>query len=74
MKINRKRYIVTRNNRTEIFCGLATHYTFKPINDIGDAPLKTYATKNKAKASFGCSWGWEDFNYEILEVMETLEC
>ena len=26
MKIERKRWVIMRNNRTEIFCGLARHY------------------------------------------------
>lgn len=49
-------------------------YEFKSINDIGNTSLKTYATRNKAEASFNSSWKYIDFDYEILEVTEKIEC
>lgn len=74
MKIQRRRYVITRNNNTEIFCGLARMYHFKKINEVGDTPIKTYSSEKKAKASFESSWSWIDFKYNVLEVVETIEC
>ena len=51
MKIERKRWVIMRNNRTEIFCGLARNYQFKKISEIGDTAVKTYLSKNKALKS-----------------------
>ena len=58
MKIERKRYVVMRNNRTEIWCGLAQNYKFKKIDDIGETPIKTYQTNNQAMS---CS-SWDSSN------------
>lgn len=68
MTITRKRYVVMRKNRTEIWGGCAQHYHFKPIDDIGDFAIKTYRTKKQAESS--CS-SW-DTNFEVVEVIETL--
>ena len=73
MKIERKRYIVTRNNRKEIFCGLARHYQFKIIDDIGDTSIKTYVSKNKARQSFRRSWYNLNEEIEILPINEIIE-
>ena len=73
MKIERTRYIITRNNRKEIFCGLARNYNFKAIDNIGDTHIKSYANKNRAKVSFENSWFPIDFEYEILPVKEIIE-
>ena len=45
MKIERKRYVVMRKNRTEIWCGLARQFHFKKIDEIGESAIKTYRTK-----------------------------
>ena len=34
MKIERRRYVVMRKNRTEVWCGLANHFSFRPIADF----------------------------------------
>ena len=73
MKIQRKRWVIMRNNRTEIFCGLARSYKFKPVNDIGDTPIKTYLSENKALSSFKSSWWRPDFEVEAVEIIETYE-
>ena len=80
MKIERIRYVVTRNNDTEIFCGLARNYTFKPINDMGTTAIKTYLSRKKAESSFESSWyireDYEtiyDLGYNVLEVKEIIE-
>ena len=79
MEIKRIRYVVVNENKTEIFCGLAKNYQFKPIDDIGDTAIKTYVSEKKAQSSFLSSW-WnskkEDFEtekYKVLTVTETIE-
>ena len=42
MKIERKRYVVMRNNRTEIWCGISRRFSFKKIDEINNASIKTY--------------------------------
>lgn len=69
MKIQRKRYAVMRNNRTEILSGLARNYTFKKVEEIGDAAIKTY--RSKAQAYSSCSNN--EFEIEVVPVMETIE-
>lgn len=69
MEITRKRYVVTRKNRTEIWCGLARTFHFKPINEIGETAIKTYRTRNQAES--GCS-SW-DRDFEVVEVTETIK-
>lgn len=73
MKIQRKRWVIMRNNRTEIFCGLARNYTFKRVDDIGNTAVKTYLSKNKALASFDDCWFRPDFDVEAVEITETFE-
>lgn len=74
MKIERKRWVIMRNNRTEIFCGLARSFNFKPVDNIGNTAIKTYLSKNKALASFDSSWyGTPDFEVEAVEITETYE-
>lgn len=73
MKIERKRWVIMRNNRTEIFCGLARNYTFKPVSEIGNTAAKTYLSKNKALAAFDDSWFKPDFDVEAVEVAKTFE-
>ena len=68
MLICRKRFVVMRRNRTEIWGGCARHFYFKPIDDIGDFPVKTYRSEKQAKAS--CS-SW-DRDFEIVPVNEII--
>ena len=77
MKIQRERWVIIRNE-TEIFCGLAKNYKFKPIDDIGDTAIKTYLGKNKAESSFEKSWGaGRDLiasgEAKAVKVIETIE-
>lgn len=67
--IKRTRYVVMRNNRTEIWCGVSKHFYFKKIDEIGNVSIKTYESENRAKAS--CS-SW-DRDFEIVEITETLD-
>ena len=77
--VSRVRYVVTRNNRKELFCGLARSFTFKPVDEIGDTAIKTYSTYNKAKSSFLSSWygateeDFENGTYEIVKVVESIK-
>ena len=73
MKMQRKRWVVIRNGN-EIFCGLATQFTFKPIDNIGDTAVKTYLSKAKAESGFRKSWRLPDReNWKAVEVTETIE-
>lgn len=69
MKIQRKRYVVMRNNRTEIWCGLAKHFRFRKVEEIKDVAVKTYRSENQAMS--GCS-SW-DRDFEVVPVIETIE-
>lgn len=75
MKIERERWVIVKGD--EIFCGLARHYQFKPINDIGNTAIKTYLSKNKAESSFLSSW-WdskkllENGEAKAVKVIESL--
>lgn len=48
MKIERRLYVVMRKNRTEAWCGLAKHFSFRPIADIKDVSVKTYRSEAQA--------------------------
>ncbi len=72
INIIRKRWVITRDG-TDIFCGLARCYQFKPIDSIGDTPIKTYLSRNKAIASFEASWSkYDDNRYKAIEVTEAI--
>lgn len=73
MKIERKRWVIMRNNRTEIFCGLARNYEFKSVDSIGNTAIKTYLSQNKAISSFEASWEKIDFDFEAVAVNEVIE-
>ena len=75
MDIERTRYVVTKNNRTEIFCGASRNHSFEDINDIQNKKIsiQTYATEKIAKSNFERSWWNIDFDYEVLEVKEKIE-
>lgn len=71
--INRERWVIIRNN-TDIFCGLARNYKFKPIAKSGDAAVKTYLSEKKAIAAFNKSWD-EDYDgvkYKVVKVIESI--
>lgn len=76
--IVRKRYVVV-DDRNRIFCGLARHYNFKPMDDIGDTAIKTYLSEKKAKSSFLNSWcdseedDFETGKYRVVEVLESIK-
>lgn len=69
MKIERKRYVIMRNNRTEIWCGLAQNFHFRKLEEIGKNSIKTYNSRTKAESS--CS-SWDD-DWEVVEVKEIIE-
>ena len=69
MKIERKRYVVMRNNRTEIWCGISRRFSFKKIDEINNASIKTYDSESRAESS--CS-SW-DRDFEVVEITETIE-
>lgn len=67
-QIKRRRFCVMRKNRTEVWCGLARNFEFKPIDKIGDTAIKTY--RSEAQARTGCS-SW-DRDFEIVSCVEIL--
>lgn len=69
MKIQRKRYVVMRKNRTEIWAGNAKHYNFRKLDDVDKVNIVTYFSESKAEAS--CS-SW-DRDFEIVPIVETIE-
>lgn len=72
--ISRVRYIIMRNNRTEVFCGLAREYKFMKVSELKDTPMKTYVSSKKAQSAFERSWyNWKEEEIEIVAVTETLE-
>mgnify|MGYP000646397816 CR=1 FL=1 len=77
MRIERKRYVVMRNNRTEVWCGLALakNFSFRPISEIKDLSVKTY--RSEAQARSGCSSWNRDFEVvpaiEIITTEEAME-
>lgn len=70
--LERKRWIVVREDTGEVFCGLAKHFQFKPISDIGDTAIKTYRSEAQALAGFANSWHGANFSVRAVPVMETL--
>lgn len=80
MNITRIRYVVVTADEKKIFCGLARHYEFKDIDNIGNTAIKTYLSENKAKSSFLDSW-WDskesDFEpngkYKVVKVIEQIQ-
>lgn len=71
--ITRKRYIIVRDG-TDIMCGLAREYHFKPMSDIGDTQIKTYSREKKAIAGFERSWNLKNGGrYEVVEVEEVIK-
>lgn len=69
VKIQRKRYIVMRRNRTEVWCGISKHFSFRNVDEIKDVSVKTYRSEAQAKA--GCS-SW-DRDFEVVPAIETIE-
>lgn len=69
VKIQRKRYIVMRKDRTEVWCGLSKNFSFRPVSEVKDVSIKTYRSEAQARA--GCS-SW-DRDFEIVPVTETIE-
>lgn len=68
MRIERRRYVVMRRNRTEVWCGLSKHFSFRPITEVKDVSVKTY--RSEAQARSGCS-SW-DRDFEVVPVIETI--
>lgn len=74
--IKRKRYVIVRNNK-DIFCGLSRDYKFKPVNELGNTPIKTYLSEKKAWSSFLSSWHpaskeWCKDTFEVVPIDEEI--
>ena len=73
LKIQRRRYVIEKHNRTEILCGLSRQFHFEKIDDIGNAAIKTYNSYKKAEAAMECwSSSWTA-GCEIVPITETIE-
>lgn len=75
LKIQRERWVIVKGS--EIFCGLARCYQFKPIDNIGNTAIKTYLSKGKAEMSFASSWRGgaqmlESGEVKAVKVTETI--
>ena len=85
MNIKRTRYAAARNNRTEVLIDVNNNHHYgqtrqewidthwRNINDIGQARILTWATKNKAIAALMKSAYTENVEYEIVPVVETFD-
>ena len=76
MRIERRRYVVMRRNRTEVWCGLAKNFSFRPISEIRDVSVKTY--RSEAQARSGCSsWDRDEGGHRahlpVIEMIATEE-
>lgn len=73
MKIERTRWAILRNNRSEILCGLSQQYHFVQVDKIGNASIKTYHTKASAKNAMSY-WGTGFIcGTEVVKVNESVE-
>lgn len=77
ISIKRERWVVVLDD-TKIFCGLARHYQFKEIDDIGNTSIKTYLSENKARAGFEASWMnakkfMADGRVKFVKTVESIE-
>ena len=68
MNIIRNRFVVMRKNRSEIWCGLAKRFYFKPVSEVNDTSVKTYRSESQAES--GCS-SW-DRNFEVVPAKEII--
>ena len=73
MKIERDRYIILRNNRSEILCGLSRQFHFKKIDEIANAAIKTYNSYKKAESALNYWNSYWTQGCEIIPVVETIE-
>lgn len=70
--VNRERWIIQRTDTNEVFCGVAKHYYFKPIEDIGETCLKTYRSEKQALSAFRSSWSYPTFEVRAIKVKERI--
>ena len=66
-EIKRERFVVMRNNRTEIWAGLSKNFRFRRLDDLKEVAIKTYRTERQAKT---CS-SW-DRDFEVVPVTEII--
>jgi hypothetical protein len=71
ISISRTRYIIVRDG-TEIFCGISKNHSFRAVDNIGDATVRTYRSKAQAIAALNRSW-FEDYDGERYTVREVVE-
>lgn len=62
-----------RNNRSEIWCGLANNYRFKPIGNIEKSAIKTYSNKGQALEAVRHRREVNTSDVEVVPITETYE-
>lgn len=89
MKVNRKRFIAVRDNKTKVLMDAknipswkngkrltrqeAIDSCWREFNKIGQARILSWHTLNKAKAALEQSCYVEGVDYEIIPMTETFE-
>lgn len=68
MVIEKKRYVIMRNNRTEVLCGCKGCFYFHAISDLGNIKIKTYKTPPTEAPVFGVG-----DNFEVVPILETIQ-
>ena len=74
LKIDRKRYVVTINNGTEILCGTAKDLKFRSPDEIGSTAIRTYSSALRAEQAIKKAKLDEKYDdIEIVPVSENIE-
>ena len=72
MLITRFRYVVMRNNRTEIHCGNKNVTLYCPLSEVGNKTIQTYGSHPDAVRSARMR-GEKYGEYEVVKVIERIE-
>lgn len=68
----RDRYIITRNNGSEVWCGVKTLARFERIEDVRNAEIRTFCSKAKAENAIRRCYHAPD-ECEIRNVLVVME-
>lgn len=68
--VQRNRFAIIRNNRTEIWGGLHQAFKFYPIEKAQTCQLKTYATQTMAEYA---KQFIRESDCEVVPIVETVE-
>ena len=74
LKIDRKRYVVTIRDGTEILCGTANDLKFKSPDEIGSTAIRTYSSPQRAEQAVQKAKLDEKYDdIKIVPVSENIE-